>query len=57
MFGPMSTAWRVLAMVAAALLMAPGLGFAVMGMQVSPLDIAGVVLLGVVSVVNRRATG
>ena len=55
MFSTLSGVWRVLSFAAAALLLAPGQGFALAGVSVSPLDVAGVVLLVVVAATNRKS--
>jgi len=57
MFSPLTTTWRVLVMVAAALLLAPGQGVEIFGTLISVVDIAGVLLLGVVAVASRRVHG
>jgi len=57
MFSRLSTAWRALSIAAAALLLAPGRGIELFGMQVSIVDVAGVVLLSVVVAASRRASG
>jgi len=57
MFSPLSRMWRVLSIAAAALLLAPGQGIELLGMRVSAVDIAGVVLLGVVATASRKARG
>jgi TRAP-type uncharacterized transport system fused permease subunit len=49
MFSPLSTVWRTLSIVAAALLLAPGQSIEFLGARISLVDLAGVVLLGVVA--------
>jgi TRAP transporter 4TM/12TM fusion protein len=57
MFNPLTTAWRALALVAAALLLVPGQGVELFGTLIPVVDIAGVVLLGVVAVASYRTRG
>lgn len=57
MFSRLTRTWRVLSLVAAALLLAPGQGVELFGMLIPVVDVAGVVLLGVVAATSRRVRG
>ena len=57
LFSPLSTSWRALAIVAAALLLAPGAEVELLGARVSLVDLLGVIVLAVVAVRSWRARG
>ena len=56
MFHPLTAVQRLFSFAAAALLLAPGQGIEVLGTRVLILDVAGVLLLGTLALLNRRST-
>jgi TRAP transporter 4TM/12TM fusion protein len=55
LLAPLSTPWRIVAFFAAALLLAPGRGIDVLGVNVFLLDVFGVLVLGAVFLLSGRA--